>query len=75
MYLNDLQSGRAEICESRQPGSWQMLQIKLDKKIRLCSIQFNLFLDKPNTENSRIEKKNKTELGRKNNSDNNYKNS
>jgi len=46
MYLNHLQSDRnlqrAEICESRQHGSWQMLQIKTRQEdmFMLNAIQF-----------------------------------
>lgn len=75
MYLNHLQSDRnlqrAEICESREHGSWQMVRIKTRQEICLCSMQFSLFLFiNRNTKNSRLEKKS-TELGKKNNNENN----
>lgn len=74
MYLNHLQSDRnlqrAEIRESRQHGSWQMVQIKTRQEDMFMLIQFSVFLFiNRNTKNSGLEKKS-TELGKKNNDDN-----
>ena len=47
MYLNHLQSDRnlqrADICESRQHGSWQMLQIKTRQENDL-KMQYEILL-------------------------------
>lgn len=57
MYLNELQVEGQKFVKVSSVGYSRCCRPKLDKRLFLCSIQFNFLLDEMNTENSRIEKK------------------